>query len=282
MKAKHKIISTLLAVLLVVTSLPISYITNVSAASTVNVKVKGQVLYSYEYRVLTLINKERAKRGLTKFKMSQGLLSVANKRAAEISLLYAHNRPNGERNAFGMYKWNHYVGENIALNQQSPEDVVKCWMASSSHRKNILNKKFRSMGVGCFKVNGNIYWTQFFVDNKASRTVSQRTNATQIFTIPITNNNIKLYQKGKHIWIDEFYNTTVTLYQYNKTINNYDFVTNYHYSCLNFKSSNSKVAKIDSSGKITPYQNGTTTVTASLKKSSSQKISWTVVVDVEE
>lgn len=70
-----------------------------SAATTtmVNEKVRGKVLYSYSYKVLTLINKERKKRKLSQLKMTRGLIGVANRRTAEISLYYAHSRPNGAK-----------------------------------------------------------------------------------------------------------------------------------------------------------------------------------------
>ena len=53
------------------------------------------------------------------------------------------------------------AGENIAKGQQTPEAVVKAWMNSSGHRKNILNPSFTEIGVG-YAEQGN-YWTQMFI-----------------------------------------------------------------------------------------------------------------------
>ena len=248
----------------------------------VNEKVRGKVLYSYSYKVLTLINKERKKKKLSQLKMTQGLLSVANRRAAEISLYYAHSRPNGEKNPFKMYKWKHYVGENIALNQQTPEQVVKCWMNSPPHKKNILNKKFNSVGIGCFKVNGYIYWEQFFVDNKASRNAAQKSNADVTYTVSMKTSNVKLRSSVKSVWFDDFYTRRITTYQFNKRVDNYDFVTNLDNSCIQYKSANENVAKINSKGVVLPVANGKTTITANLKGYPSKKVTWTVIVDVEE
>lgn len=285
MKKVIKSISLFLCVMIFATSLPVLFTKteSVSAATTlVNEKVRGKVLYSYSYKVLSLINKERKKKKLSQLKMSQGLINVANKRAAEISLFYAHNRPNGEKNPFKMYKWKHYVGENIALNQQTPEEVVKCWMKSSAHKKNILNKKFNSVGIGCFKVNGYIYWEQFFVDNKASRNAAQKPNADATFTVAMKTSNVKLRSSIKTVWFDDFYTRKISTYQFNKRVDNYDFLTNLYNGCVQYKSSNRNIAKINSDGVILPVSNGKATIIAYLKGYPSKKVTWTVIVDVEE
>lgn len=214
--------------------------------------------------------------------MTRGLISVANRRTAEISLYYAHSRPNGAKNPFKMYKWKHYVGENIALNQQTPEQVVKCWMNSPAHRKNILNKKFNSVGIGCFKVNGYIYWEQFFVDNKASRNAAQKSNAYVTYTVAMKTSNVKLRSSVKSVWFDDFYTRRITTYQFNKRVDNYDFVTNLDNSCIQYKSANRNIAKINSKGVVLPVANGKTTITANLKGYHGKKVTWTVIVDVEE
>ena len=82
MKKVMKTISLFLCVMIFATSLPVFFAETESAsaatATMVNEKVRGKVLYSYSYKVLTLINKERKKRKLSQLKMTQGLLSVAN------------------------------------------------------------------------------------------------------------------------------------------------------------------------------------------------------------
>lgn len=49
-------------------------------------------------------------------------------------------------------------GENVACGYPDAQAVVAAWMASSGHRRNILNPKFTAMGIG---QNGTI-WTQVF------------------------------------------------------------------------------------------------------------------------
>lgn len=57
------------------------------------------------------------------------------------------------------------VGENIAVGQRSPSSVVKSWMGSEGHKKNILNKKFTEVGFGVAKdKRGRTLWVTDFGD----------------------------------------------------------------------------------------------------------------------
>jgi uncharacterized protein YkwD len=59
--------------------------------------------------------------------------------------------------------WNWAWGENAAVGQYSPEQVVSEWMASPGHRANILNPNFAFLAVGYgVGANGRPYWTQSF------------------------------------------------------------------------------------------------------------------------
>ena len=53
------------------------------------------------------------------------------------------------------------AGENIAMGQTTPEQVVQAWMDSQGHRENIMNPSFTQIGVG-YVASGN-YWTQMFI-----------------------------------------------------------------------------------------------------------------------
>ncbi len=57
------------------------------------------------------------------------------------------------------------VGENIAQGHLNEEMVVKGWMESPGHCKNIMNPEFKYMGVAV-SLDGT-YWVQVFAD-KAS------------------------------------------------------------------------------------------------------------------
>ena len=49
-------------------------------------------------------------------------------------------------------------GENIALGQKSIDQVMKSWLKSEGHCKNIMNKNFKEIGVA----QNNFYWVQDF------------------------------------------------------------------------------------------------------------------------
>ena len=56
------------------------------------------------------------------------------------------------------------VGENIAVGQPTPQDVMADWMASSGHRANILNASYTHLGVGVAeRAGGGPYWVQVFL-----------------------------------------------------------------------------------------------------------------------
>ncbi|MDF2614459.1 MAG: hypothetical protein K0S71_2245 [Clostridia bacterium] len=121
---------------------------------------------AYENKVLELVNVERQKAGLAALKMDAALSNVARMKSADMQAkkYFDHTSPTygspfDMMKKFGItYKT---AGENIAMGQRTPEEVVKAWMNSPGHRANILKASFTHIGVG-YVANGN-YWTQMFV-----------------------------------------------------------------------------------------------------------------------
>ena len=121
---------------------------------------------SVEQTVLTLVNKERAKLGLNGLQMDWELQRTARYKSQDMrdKGYFSHQSPTygspfDMMKAFGIkYRT---AGENIAQGQQTAEQVMKSWMNSAGHRKNILSKDFTHIGVG-YVSNGN-YWTQMFI-----------------------------------------------------------------------------------------------------------------------
>ncbi len=122
---------------------------------------------AFEQRVLELINVERQKAGLAPVAYNGTLDSSAEKRASHMANVgkMAHEGigdgdPGARARAEG---WRKAWGENLATGQTSPEQVVREWMNSTTHRRNILDPNFRSMGVGYVTAaNGRSYWAQEF------------------------------------------------------------------------------------------------------------------------
>lgn len=127
--------------------------------------VEGDKSYSMAYRVLELVNRERAKQGLDALSMDRDLLDVAMMRAFETSIAFSHTRLTGEDCFSASSKMS---GENIAAGQMTAQSVVDTWMNSLGHRANILDSDFRSIGIGCVYVSGTYYWVQCFGVNAAA------------------------------------------------------------------------------------------------------------------
>lgn len=123
--------------------------------------------HAFEQRVLELINVERAKAGLAAVAYNGTLDNAAEKHASHMASVgkMAHQGigdgdPGARARAEG---WRKSWGENVATGQTSPEQVVREWMNSPTHRKNIMDPSFRNMGVGYVTAaNGRSYWAQEF------------------------------------------------------------------------------------------------------------------------
>ncbi len=122
----------------------------------------------FESDVIDLINEERTSRGLSKLSNSSVAHSAAKTRAREIVVLFSHTRTNGKSFYSAITDLGYeteFRGENIAAGQETPEDVVKAWMNSPSHRENILNPDYTHIGVAYYYKDSSLhknYWVQIF------------------------------------------------------------------------------------------------------------------------
>ena len=134
---------------------------------TVPVQQESKVFNTeYEAQVLRLVNAERARYGLAALRMDEGAVKAARLRATEIVRRFSHTRPDGSScfSAAAEYGVSfRMAGENIAYGYRTPEQVVRGWMNSEGHRKNILSPSFSAIGIGCYESSGILYWSQFFI-----------------------------------------------------------------------------------------------------------------------
>ncbi|MFD0687218.1 CAP domain-containing protein [Actinomadura fibrosa] len=118
-------------------------------------------------QVIALTNAERAKHGCGPLTLDAKLQSAAQAHSADMVArnFFDHTNPSGkdpgDRITAAGYRWSTY-GENIAAGQQTPASVMSSWMNSPGHRANILNCKFKNIGVGVAKKGNSPYWTQDF------------------------------------------------------------------------------------------------------------------------
>jgi uncharacterized YkwD family protein len=119
---------------------------------------------SFEQQVVNLVNAERAKAGLSPVVSDAQLAKMALDKAIDMKKnnYFDHNSPTygspfDMMNAYGI-KYS-YAGENIAMGQQTPQQVMNDWMNSPGHRANILNANFTKIGVGYYQGE----WVQEFI-----------------------------------------------------------------------------------------------------------------------
>ncbi|ORX99439.1 SCP-domain-containing protein [Basidiobolus meristosporus CBS 931.73] len=116
-------------------------------------------------RLICIVNRERVNRGLRPLVLSSELNDVCQRHSR---MQVKYNRMTHDRydhssmdkaiNEHGL-RWTQY-GENVARGQTSEESVMRAWMNSPPHRRNILNPGFTHMG-GALGQPG-YYWTQGF------------------------------------------------------------------------------------------------------------------------
>lgn len=113
--------------------------------------------------ILIYTNKERSKKSLSPLSGNKTLDKIAKQRLEDLfdNQYFAHESPVG-RSATDLAKKADYsyllIGENLALgNFDGDQGIVSAWMDSPGHRANILNSKYRELGVakGVGQFNGN-------------------------------------------------------------------------------------------------------------------------------
>ncbi len=110
---------------------------------------------------LVLVNAQRTAAGLPALVRNQGLEDAAKVRAQEITTYFSHTRPDGT--SWWTVNSTLQYGENLAKLYQSSSSVVNAWMNSPTHRANIMDSSFISIGMAIYQTSdGSWYWAQEF------------------------------------------------------------------------------------------------------------------------
>ncbi|QPC48159.1 SafA/ExsA family spore coat assembly protein [Mangrovibacillus cuniculi] len=124
---------------------------------------------SVESEVVRLTNVERQKQGLPALKQDWQVARVARYKSADMrdNNYFSHTSPTYGSPFDMMRNFNvsyRSAGENIAAGQPTAAEVVRDWMNSPGHRKNILSSGYTHIGVGYAKGGSYThYWTQMFI-----------------------------------------------------------------------------------------------------------------------
>ena len=106
----------------------------------------------------SLINEARAENGLHKVELNEEAMELARMRAPELEEQYGHIRPDGSR-----MSRTYRCGEIINRRASTPQIAVDSWLDSAAHREIILDERYNSAGIACWKgADGVVYWCMLF------------------------------------------------------------------------------------------------------------------------
>jgi uncharacterized protein YkwD len=126
-----------------------------------------------EQTLLKLLNAARAKEKLPALKVSPLLTKIARAHSANMAKQgkMAHvldGKGPAERAKDAGYDYRK-IGENVAFSDDGDEgptplsEIQEMWMKSKAHRKNILEPKYREVGLAVVRTRkGKAYYTQLF------------------------------------------------------------------------------------------------------------------------
>jgi len=140
-KRKTKIFSLVFALAVLSMCSNIFYPAETAIASDITVQ-----------KTIELSNKSRTKAGEKPLTANSKLTRAAEAKAADMiaNNYFSHTSPAGKTPWVWIQEENYdysYAGENLAMDFHSAEKMEDAWMASPTHRANILNKKYKETGV---------------------------------------------------------------------------------------------------------------------------------------
>lgn len=203
--------------------------TDVSAASTVDIRVPGTRHYEYILPVYNGTNSLRRDAGVPLLELDTDLCTLAMQRAAECAVYYGHTRPNGE-SCFTVTVDSKNLGrgtkgENIAAGYISPEAATAGWRNSPGHYSNMIDTDYTRIGIGSFENNGKIFWVQLFANGKAynsGRVTSSIKENNKIVSVSILTSMLSLNTEydapesitaaiGERVYLPKIYNKNLGL-----------------------------------------------------------------------
>ncbi len=138
--------------------------------------------------VVSATNNERIKAGLPTLSYSEKLADAARRKADNMfsENYWAHNSPSGKSpwTWFKAVGYNYlYAGENLAKDFGSTDRMVSAWMASPTHRDNIVNAKYSEIGLavvpGTIEGKDTVLVVQLFGTPSSGSITAGANNTTQ-------------------------------------------------------------------------------------------------------
>jgi len=131
----------------------------------------GTAVPGFERQVITLVNQHRRLMGLRPLRRSIPLTRAARWKSRHMARFryFDHTDLSGRSPFQRMwdcgFRRRMALGENIAAGQRTPGSVLRAWLNSPGHRRNIETAAYRYIGVGAVHRSRSVYgwyWTQDF------------------------------------------------------------------------------------------------------------------------
>lgn len=130
----------------------------VSLANTLSGSADSQAAAKAAFDI---VNAKRQEVGLNALSWNAGLEQASSVRAVEASESFSHTRPDGSD--WWTVNSNLMYGENLAKGYATAGSAVDAWLASPTHKANIMDTEFVSGAIAIhIAPDGHWYWAQEF------------------------------------------------------------------------------------------------------------------------
>ena len=119
-------------------------------------------------RIFDLVNQERTRTGITSLQRNRFLDAAADAKARDLikKQFFAHTGPDGRSFTSwvdtGAYSYT-ALGENLAMDFSNERGVLRGWLASASHRTNLLDPLWSDSGIATASGTVNLRLTNVVV-----------------------------------------------------------------------------------------------------------------------
>ena len=138
--------------LLVVVVMLVLYQVALQLVPIVGIRILGYAANISTTEVVNLVNSKRAESGLAPLEYNSFLETAARAKGEDMLAqdYWAHVAPDGTQPwkffIDSGYKYR-FAGENLARDFSDSSSAVEAWMASTTHRENILSAKYKEVGI---------------------------------------------------------------------------------------------------------------------------------------
>lgn len=138
--------------LIVVALMLLFYQLFLQGTSSIGVKILGYAANISPEEVVRLTNDKRRAAGLSELRQSTTLTEAAKAKGEHMLAndYWAHTAPDGTEpwKFFTDFSYKYrYAGENLARDFSNPQSAIDAWMASPSHKENMLSTKYTEIGI---------------------------------------------------------------------------------------------------------------------------------------